>query len=82
MAATCDGLRVRTRCAVQFNRCVATDEGPRGLFVIPAGTEADIVDNEATRAYTKRAKAHGEDLIPLLLAGQVRYVDRARLELA
>ena len=81
MASTCDGLRVRLIRDVQFNRTVENEDGPRGVFVIPAGTICVIVDTEDTRKYTDRAKERGEDLIPVDLAGMVRYVQRSMLEM-
>lgn len=65
----------------EFNRPAADAYGPRGSFVIPAGTVGQIVDTKATRAYTDRAKEQGEDLIPVELAGMVRYLRRSVLEL-
>jgi hypothetical protein len=73
MAATCDGLRVRTLRDLVFHRSGA-------FFTVAAGTVGGIVDNEATRAYTTRHKAFGRDLIPVQLDGMVRYVDRNDLE--
>jgi hypothetical protein len=77
MAATCDGLRVRLVRDAEFNRAAT-----RRTFVIRAGTVGTIVDNDATRAYTERAKQYKEDLIPVMLEGMVRYLPRAALELA
>jgi hypothetical protein len=54
--------------------------GERGVFTIPTGTVCSIVDNDATRSYTERAKEEGKDLIPVNLAGMVRYVSRGSLE--
>jgi hypothetical protein len=81
VAATCDGLRVRLICDLLFFRCREDEHGPRGQFAIPAGTICSIVDTPATRAYTDRKKKAGDDLIPVQLAGQVRYVPRSDLEM-
>lgn len=77
MTATCDGLRVRTRRAMTFHR----NGADRGFFVVPEGAVGPIVDNESTRAYTERAKRRGEDLVPVRLEGEVRFVVRDMLEL-
>jgi len=77
VTATCDGLRVRTRRAMTFHRNGAA----RGFFTVPEGAVGPIVDNEMTRAYTERAKGRGEDLVPVLLEGAVRFVVRDILEL-
>jgi hypothetical protein len=82
VAATCDGFRVRLVCDAQFNRPAATEAGPRGVFVVPMGTVGTIEDTEATRAYSDRAKLVGDDLVPVRLAGMVRYVPRSMLEAA
>lgn len=80
MAATCDGLRVRLMRTVTFNR-PRSEGGEPGPFAVEAGEICAIVDTEATRAYTTRAKAKGQDLIPVMLSGAIRYLPRADLEL-